>query len=158
MLGQTISPSRTVELMGREISSKKENNVPLKVPSAVLIIALSVVLCIPAEAQNSGKIVSNGTIAGVIVGVIAAVAVVAIVAIHYSRKRALTGCVHSGPNGMTVTDEKDKQIYALSGDTTNIKPGHRMKLQGRKAKSKGGDMTLVWEEERVTRDFGVCQP
>jgi len=129
-----------------------------KVLSAVLIIALSFALCVPVEAQNSGKIVSNGTIAGVIVGVVAGVAVVAIVAIHYSKKRTVTGCVNSGANGMTVTDEKDKQIYALSGDTTNIKPGNRMRLQGKKAKSNSPDKTLVWEARKVTKDFGVCQP
>ena len=129
-----------------------------KVLSGVLIVALSFGFCIPVEAQNSGKIVSNGTIAGVIVGVIAGVAVVTIVAIHYSKKRTITGCVNSGASGMTVTDEKDKQIYALSGDTTNIKPGDRMRVQGKKAKLKGPDKTLVWEAKKVTKNFGVCQP
>lgn len=132
-----------------------------KVLSAVLIIAVSLALWVPVEAQNSqnsGKIVSNGTIAGVIVGVVAAVAVIVIVAIHYSKKRTITGCVNSGANGMTVTDEKDKQIYALSGDTTNIKPGDRVKLQGKKAKSNGPDKMLIWKARKVTKDFGVCQP
>ena len=129
-----------------------------KVLSAVLIAALTLALCIPVEGQNSGKIVSNGTIAGVIVGVVAGVAVIAIVAIHYSKKRTITGCVNPGANGMTVTDEKDKQLYALSGDTTNIKPGDRVRVQGKKAKSKGPDKMLVWEARKVTKDFGVCQP
>ena len=129
----------------------------LKVLSGVLIVALSFGLCLPVEAQNSGKIVSNGAIAGVIGGVAAGVAVVAIVAIHYSKKRTITGCVNSGASGMTVTDEKDKQIYALSGDTTNIKPGDRMRLPGKKVTSKGPDKTLVWEVKKVAKDFGVCQ-
>ena len=126
--------------------------------SGVLTITLSFVLCIPAEAQNSDKIVSNGTIAGVVVGVVAGVAVIAIVAIHYSKKRTITGCVNSGGNGMTVTDEKNKQIYALSGDTTGIKPGDRMRLQGKKVKSTGPDKPLEWEARKVAKDFGVCQP
>lgn len=126
--------------------------------SRVLIIALSFVLCVPAEAQNTGKIVSNGTIVGAIVGIVAAVAVIAIVTIHYSKKRTITGCVRSAANGMTVTDEKDKQIYVLSGDTTNIKPGDRMTLQGKKAKPKAADTTLVWEAKKVTKDLGVCRP
>lgn len=125
-----------------------------KVLSAVLIIGL----CIPVEAQNSGKIVSNGTIAGAIVGLVAAVAVVAIVAIHYSKKRTITGCVNSGEKGMTVTDEKDKHSYVLSGDTTNIKPGNRLRLQGKKAHPKGSDKTLTWDARKVAKDFGVCQP
>lgn len=127
-----------------------------RVLSGILIIALSLVFCVPVEAQSSGKIVSNGTIIGVVVGVVAGVAVLAIVAIHYSKKRTITGCVASGSSGMTLTDEKDKQIYALSGDTTNIKPGNRVRLQGKKAKS--NNKTLVWEAKEVTKDFGVCQP
>ncbi len=129
-----------------------------KVLSAVLIAALTFALSIPVEAQNSGKIVSNGAIAAVIVGVVAGVAVVAIIAIHYSKKRTITGCVNPGADGMTVTDEKDKQIYVLSGDMTNIKPGDRMRLQGKKKKSKGPDKMLVWEASKGTKNFGVCQP
>jgi len=128
---------------------------------SVLIIVLSFLLYMPEEAQSSsGTIggVGTGTIAGVTVGVVAGVAVIASVAIHYSKKRTITGCVNSGANGMTVTDEKDKHIYALSGNTTGIKPGDRMKLQGRKVKPKGPDKTLVWEAKDVTKDFGVCQP
>jgi hypothetical protein len=125
----------------------------------ILIVVLSVALATPARAQSGGKIgPSNGTIVGAIVGVAAALVVVAVVAIHYSRKRAITGCVNSAGSGMTVTDEKDKQIYTLSGNTTSIKPGDRMKLQGKKVKSKGADKTLVWETKAVTKDFGVCQP
>jgi hypothetical protein len=73
------------------------------------------------------------------------VVVVAVLAIHYSKKRAITGCVVSGVNGMSVTDEKDKQVYKLSGTTTGTKPGDRMRLQGKKVKPKGADKTLVWE-------------
>jgi len=125
----------------------------------VLIVVLCAALATPAGAQTGGgKIVSNGTITGVIVGVAAAAAVVIILAVHYSKKRAITGCVASAGSGMTITDEKDKQIYSLSGDTQGIKSGDRMKLQGKKAKSKGGDKTLVWEAKAVSKDFGVCQP
>jgi len=125
----------------------------------VLIVFLCVALAAPARAQYGGKIgPSNGTIVGAIVGVAAALVVVAVVAIHYSRKRAITGCVNSAGSGMTITDEKDKQIYTLSGNTTSIKPGDRMKLQGKKVKSKGADKALVWEAKAVTKDFGVCQP
>jgi hypothetical protein len=137
---------------------EEENSMASKVLSALLTIALTFVLCIPLEAQNAGKIVSNGTIAGVIVGVVAGVDVLAIVAIHYSKKRTITGCVNSEANGMTVTDEKDKQSYLLSGDTTNVKPGDRMRLQGNKVKPKGSDKTLAWDTRKVANDFGVCQP
>jgi hypothetical protein len=59
---------------------------------------------------------------------------------------------------MTIADEKDQQVYALSGNTVGITPGERMSLKGKKAKSKGAKHTLVWVATNVNKDFGVCQP
>ena len=125
--------------------------------SGVLTITLSFVLCMPAEAQNSGKIVSNGTIAGVIVGVVAGVAVIAIVAIHYSKKQTITGCVKPAQNGFIVNDEKDKLVYTLSGDTAGVKQGERMTLEGKKIKPNAGD-PLGWKITKIRTDYGVCKP
>ena len=125
----------------------------------VLIVVLSVVLAKPAEAQSGRIGPSAGPIVAAIVAVAAAVVVVTVVVIHNSSKnRTITGCVNSEENGMSVRDEKDKRIYALSGNTAGIKPGDRITLQGKKVKSKGTDKTLVWEAKRVTKDFGACQP
>jgi len=122
----------------------------------VLIVVLSVALAKPAQASGYP---SGGAIAGAIVGVAAAIVIVAVVVIHKSsEKRTITGCVNRGGNGMTVTDEKDKRTYALSGNTTGIKPGDRVRLQGKKVKSKGGNKTPVWQAKAVAEDFGVCQP
>ena len=128
-----------------------------KYVAGLLMIALSVALTAPARAENTLKTDSHEIVIG-IAAVVAALVVVTLVAIHYSKKRSITGCVTSGASGMSVTDEKDRQVYALSGNTTGIKPGDRMRLQGKKAKSKGADKTLVWEAKDVTRDFGVCPP
>lgn len=122
----------------------------------VLIVALSVVLITPARAdklQTDGEEIVIG-----IVAVAVALVVGTLLIIHYSKKRTITGCVSSGETGMTVTDEKDKQIYALSGNTVGIKPGDRMRLQGKKVTPKSPDKTLVWETREVNRDFGLCQP
>jgi hypothetical protein len=125
----------------------------------VLIVVLCAALATPAVAQVGGQIgPSKGTIVGAIVGIVAAVVILAIVAIHYSKKRAITGCVNSAGSGLTITDEKDKQTYALSGNTTGVKQGDRMKLQGKIVRSKGADQTLVWEAKAMSKDFGVCQP
>jgi hypothetical protein len=123
----------------------------------VLIVVLCVALATPATASTNLQ--SNAR--NIIIGVVAAAAgvvVIAVLVIHYSKKQTITGCVNSAGSGMTVTDEKDKQTYTLSGNTTGIKSGDRMKLQGKKAKSKGADKTPVWEAKAVTKDFGVCQP
>ena len=126
----------------------------------VLMIALSVALAQPAEAQFiNGQIgPSAGPIVAGIVGTAAAVVVVTVLVIHYSKKRAITGCVVPGQTGMTLIDEKDKQTYMLSGDTTDIKPGDRMKLKGKKVKPKGPDKTLVWEARQVSKNYGACPP
>jgi hypothetical protein len=125
--------------------------------SGILIIALMVSLATPARADTL-KTDEHEIVAG-IVGAVAAVVVVVVLVIHYStKKRAITGCVVSGANGMSVTDEKDGQVYALSGNTMGIKAGDRMKLHGKRLKSKGPDKTPIWEATEVTKDFGVCHP
>jgi len=123
---------------------------------AALVVVLCAALATPARADLQSR-VDNDIVAGVVVAV-AVVVVAAVLIVHYSKKRAITGCVTAGPNGMTVTDEKDRQIYALSGNTAGITPGDRMRLRGKKIKSKGPDKTLLWEARDVARDFGVCQP
>jgi hypothetical protein len=122
----------------------------------VLIVALSMVFAMPARAdklQTEGEAIVIGIVA---VGV--AVVVATVLIIHYSKKRRITGCVNSGESGKTVTDEKDKRVYVLSGNMVGVKPGGRVTLLGHKSKPKAPDTTLVWETKEVTRDFGVCQP
>lgn len=126
----------------------------------LLIVVLSVALSTNAAAQTGFKpFLSTGAIVGVIVGFAAAVAIVTVVVVHEaSKKRTITGCVNSGQNGLNVTDEKDGQSYALSGNTTDIKPGDRMTLHGKKIKPKDASKALVWETKSTSKDFGVCQP
>jgi hypothetical protein len=125
----------------------------------VLIVVLGLALAKPAEAQFIGQVgPSGGPIVAGIVVTAAALVVVTVVVIHYSKKRAITGCVVLGQSGMTLIDEKDKQIYTLSGDTTDIKPGDRMKLQGKKVRPKDPDRTLVWEARQVSKNYGACSP
>ena len=91
-------------------------------------------------------------------GVLAAVVIVAYVVIHESsQKRSITGCVIPGASGMSVTDEKDKRSYALSGNTRNIKPGDRVTLQGKKIKPRDAGKPVVWETKTISKDFGSCQ-
>jgi hypothetical protein len=82
---------------------------------------------------------------------------ITVLALHYAKKRSITGCVDSAGTGMTLTDD-NHHVYLLSGNTLGIKPGDRVKLHGQKIKSEGPDKTLVWEAGEVTKDFGVCHP
>jgi hypothetical protein len=122
----------------------------------VLIVALCVVLAIPARANGFP---SGGAIVGGIVAVAVAVVVITIVVVHEStKKRAITGCVASGANGMSVTDEKDKRIYALSGNTAGIQPGDRVTLHGKMANPKDANAPRSWEVNKETKDLGACKP
>jgi hypothetical protein len=108
---------------------------------------------------GGGKIVSNRTIAGVITGAVAVVVIVAYVVVHEStKKRSITGCVISAANGMSVTDEKDKRFYALSGNTAGVKAGDRVTLQGKRIKPKDAGKAVAWETKTISKDFGACQP
>jgi hypothetical protein len=123
----------------------------------ILIVALCMVLAIPTRADQIGDDARNVVIG--IVAVVAALVVITVLVVHESRKnRTLTGCVISGANGMSVAAEKDKRIYALSGNTADIKPGDRVTLQGKKGKPNGSNTPLVWDVGKETKDFGACKP
>ena len=68
----------------------------------VLVIALTVALAAPARAD---KLDTNGR--EIVVGIVAATAAVAVLitvlALHYSKKRAVTGCVESTGTGMRAS-------------------------------------------------------
>jgi len=129
--------------------------VTLKLWRVFLIVVLSVALAAPARAesiQTAGRQIEVGIVAvSVVVGVL-----VAFLIVHYTHKKsAITGCVTSGANGLSLIDEKDKRTYTLSGDPVGVKPGDRMTLEG---KRKHTGKTLVFEARSVTKDFGACQP
>lgn len=134
---------------------------PKHVWSIVLIIALSVVLVIPAQAADSLTTQVNEIVIGVVAAAAAVGAlIITVLVLHHNKSgsETITGCVTSGESGMSIIDEKDKKTYALSGDTAGIKPGDRMKVQGKKVKLADPGKNLGWEATKVAKDYGVCQP
>jgi len=118
----------------------------------IVIVALTVGLAVPAKAVDpEGVLIIIAATA-----VAAAITVVTLDSVHHRRKKiVVTGCVIAGEKGMTLTDDEDRKIWFISGNTPGIKPGDRMTLQGKKVK--GPDKTRVWEAREVIKDFGVCQ-
>jgi hypothetical protein len=145
---------------------------------AGLIAALSVVMIVVPSASAGAqsavqstrpvpetRLPSNGELHAALYGIIAAVVVgviVVIVLIHRSHRtdqsRMITGCVSSADKGLSLTDEGDKRIYALSGNTTGIKAGERMTLHGKKINSDDANKPLGWKTDTIVKDFGACQP
>jgi len=128
----------------------------LKLWRAVLVVVLAVALAAPARAESL-QTAGEQVVAGIVVVSIAIGVLVTFLIVHYTHKKsAITGCVTAGANGTnTVTDEKDKRTYTISGDPVGIKPGDRMTLEGKRKQS--GKM-LVLEAHSLTKDFGACQP
>jgi hypothetical protein len=122
-------------------------------------LAVIFVLCLAlAKEAKADSLKTDGELIIVaVVAVAAAIVVVTVLVVKQAKGRTITGCVNSGASGMLVTDEKDKRVYVLSGDTAGVKPGERMSLTGRKIKADSG-ATLVWQTKKVSKDLGSCQP
>jgi hypothetical protein len=122
-------------------------------------LAVIFVLCLAlANETKADSLKTTGELAVVaIVAVSAAVVVVTVLAITQARGRTITGCVKPGESGMLVTNERDKQVYVVSGDTEGVNPGERLSLTGKRIKSSSGT-TLVWETKNIHKNFGSCQP
>jgi hypothetical protein len=124
------------------------------------VLLISIVCVALATPATAGTLDNNAR--NIVIGIVAATAAVAVVVtvvvIHYSRKRTITGCVNAGASGMTITDERDQRVYAVSGNTAGVAPGERMKLRGQRLKSRGADKTHTWVATEVAKDFGVCRP
>ncbi len=124
--------------------------------SGVLVAVLTLSVAEPVRAEDHSLNTAADEIVLAIVVVAAAIGIVAIVLVHhYSATSTITGCVKTETNGMSVTNEKDQRNYALSGSVIGIKPGDRVALKG---KRKAAGKTFVFEAQKVTRDFGACQP
>jgi hypothetical protein len=121
-----------------------------------IVGALTMALSVNADADQLKKEADTGLVLA-IVGV-AAVVTVVVVAVHQAAENhTVTGCVNAAPNGITVSDEKNKCVYVLSGDSVGINPGDRMTLRLKRIKSKHSN-ALTWETRNVIKDFGLCQP
>jgi hypothetical protein len=122
---------------------------------ALLTVVLCAALAAPARAE-SFQTAGHQIVAGIVVVSAAVAVLVTVLIVHYKHKKTtITGCVAPGASGLSLTDEKDQRLYAVSGDPVGIKAGDRMTLEG---KSKQSDRTLVFEAHSVTKDFGACRP
>jgi hypothetical protein len=124
--------------------------------SLVSLVPMLFLLTAPAaEGQtSSGKIVSNGEIAGAIAGVAGAGAAIAIIVVHEHNVHTLKGCVSSDAGGLRMENAGDKRTHALTGDTAGIKSGERVKLSGKKMK--GDKDHPQFEVSELAKDCGAC--
>lgn len=121
---------------------------------AVLAPAESIIL-----AQRPAEVIgaSNAKAAGVAAGIAGAGAAIGI-GVYYAVKHdhSVSGCARSGPEGLQLTSESDKQTYSLVGEVAAIKPGERVRVSGKKGKEKSA-ATREFLVEKVSKDLGPCE-
>lgn len=125
--------------------------------SVVLVLCLTLVF--PSFSQGGfGQIgPSKGEIAGVLVAAGVVIGGLIYLAYHETHKHpTITGCVSSVPDGMTLTAQKDKKVYVLSGELSAVKDGEEVAVKGKKSKGSAGK--LLFQVEKVSKDLGVCRP
>jgi hypothetical protein len=123
--------------------------------SAVLAVCL--LLALPAFPQTGlGNIgPSKGQVIGAIAGAAAALTAVGFLVYHETHKHpSITGCLASVPDGLVLQNERDKKVYALSGDSSALKAGERVTVKGKKIKDASGKPSL--QVEALTKNFGTC--
>jgi len=126
-------------------------------------LALCLLFSLPTFAQTGGfggfgNIgPSKGEVVAIIVGVAVVITVGGFLIYHETHKHpSITGCIASGADGLTLKNEKDKKVYALSGDFAALGVGERGTLKGKKMKDSNGRTSF--QIEKLTKDYGKCNP
>ena len=119
----------------------------------VLGIALLAVFSFSASAQtNWGRFGPSGAqVAGAAVAAGAVIGVVLYLSLH---RPSITGCIRSADNAYTITDQNGQLSYTVVNSATGLKPGERVKLQGKKKKDKSGNLTF--RMKKIKHDYGPC--
>lgn len=132
---------------------------PLLRTSTALVLCLLLVL--PSFPQTNGSYgnigPSKAEIVGIVVGVVAAITVAGLLVYRQTHNHpSITGCVASSADGLTLQNEKDKKVYALSGDSVALKAGERVALKGKRSKDSNGKPSF--QVEKLSKDYGTCDP
>ena len=72
------------------------------------------------------------------------------------HKPSVTGCAVQGSSGLTLQNEADSQSLVLTGNTAGIKPGDRVKVNGKREKQATGATTRGFVVADLKRDYGAC--
>jgi hypothetical protein len=124
------------------------------------VVVLCLVLTAHAFPQSGGYGnigPSKGEVIGIIAGAAAVVGVAGYLIYRGTHKHAsIQGCVTSDQNGLSLKNEKDKKTYALAGDSAALKAGQQVALSGKKKKDSTGKLTF--QVQKLTKDYGECQP
>lgn len=122
----------------------------------MLVTVLLVVFAHSASAQGLGDLKgigpSTAEVVGAAVGVAAVTGIVLYLVLH---KPSITGCVQSANGMSSLIDKQDNLNYTLVDENSVLQAGHRLKLSGRKKKSKDG--SHIFRVKKMKQDYGPCE-
>ena len=122
-----------------------------------LLVCISAVFSAKPLAAQSGTIgASKGQVTAVIVGIVAVGIAIGVTAVLVVRHHpTVTGCVAAVPGGMSLDNESDRSVSTLTGNTSGLKAGERVRLSGHKERKGAGEHVFAVDE--VRKDFGPCK-
>lgn len=123
-----------------------------------MVVAVCLVLAVPAFPQNYGNIgPSKGEVIGIIAGAAAVLGVTAYLIYRGTHRHAsVQGCVTSDENGLSLRSDKDKKTYFLAGDSAALRSGQHVALSGKRQKDSSGKR--IFQVQKLNKDLGECQP
>jgi hypothetical protein len=126
-------------------------NATLKVIAVLMLLA---VFSRDASAQTGlGRIgPTKAEVVGAAIGLGAIVTGILYLTLH---KAYITGCTQSADGASSLTDDQDGHTYALVDESSEVKAGKRVKLQGKKKKDKQGKRSF--RVMKIKKDYGPCQ-
>lgn len=145
---------------------------PRRFSGQVLGLAAILLLSTPTFAQyggggtagGMGTPTSSGTYSpagrsyghGAAIGAGVGAAAIGAGAIYLMTHRAskISGCVQTGDDGLSLTDDKTKKTLMLVPGKADVKAGDRVELKGKFSKNATGDQRFL--VKTVAKDFGEC--
>jgi hypothetical protein len=99
---------------------------------------------------------TSGQVAASVAGLAAIVVATTVVLVEVNNAHhTMKGCVTGGQDSFELTTLGNKETYALSGVTANLKVGDVIKVHGSKRKAKK-DSPRSFEVQKINRDYGPC--
>jgi hypothetical protein len=123
-----------------------------------LLVCVSALFSAKSAAAQLGTIgPSNAEVVGVIVAIVAVGVAIGVTAVLVVRHHpTLTGCVAAAPDGVTLNNESDQAVFTLTGNTSALRAGERVRVIGHKEK-KGPAGERVFSVDEVRKDYGACK-
>jgi hypothetical protein len=155
----TNSP-QTGDINRVELASDGSRARCVAIVTMTLILCVAIIGCCGPNDPNCRNISfgpSGAEVAGIGIAVGAVAATVIAVEVHHAH-HTLDGCVSQGPAGMQLQTHGSAKTYLLSGNTTNITVGQRIRFHGTRLKQlKHSTADPTFLVERETKDYGPCK-